>query len=66
MSFRGARRLSLLFTVALLARGAYAQYEVPDEIFFRTLLIRSGNEQATAFKFDQNRWIYLVTTRHFA
>jgi hypothetical protein len=54
----------LLFVVASLS-CAHAQYEVPDEIFQRTLLIRSGKEQATAFKFDQDGTIYLVTTRHF-
>ena len=43
---------------------AHAQYELPDEIFARTLLIRSGNEMATAFKFDHGGRIYLVTTRH--
>jgi hypothetical protein len=54
----------LLFAVASMS-CAYAQYELPDEIFQRTLLIRSGKEQATAFKFDQGGTIYLVTTRHF-
>lgn len=43
---------------------AHAQYELPNEIFARTLLIRSGNEMATAFKFDHGGQIYLVTTRH--
>jgi len=43
---------------------AHAQYELPSEIFARTLLIRSGNEMATAFKFDHGGRIYLVTTRH--
>lgn len=54
----------LLFMFAPL-NCAHAQYEVPDEIFQRTLLIRSGDEQATGFKFDQDGRIYLVTTRHF-
>jgi hypothetical protein len=43
---------------------AHAQYELPDEIFARTLLIRSGSEMATAFKFDHGGRIFLVTTRH--
>jgi hypothetical protein len=58
-------KLSLLLFVLASSTWAHAQYEVPDEIFQRTLLIRSGNEQATALKFDQGGRIYLVTTRHF-
>ncbi len=54
----------LLFVLASLT-CAHAQFEVPSEIFQRTLLIRSGNEQATALKLDQRGRIYLVTTRHF-
>jgi hypothetical protein len=54
----------LLFVVASLS-PAHAQFEVPREIFQRTVLIRNGKEQATAFKFDQDGTIYLVTTRHF-
>lgn len=54
-----------LFTVAPLTL-AHAQYELPDEIFNRTLLIRSGSELSTAFKFDQGGRIYLVTTRRLA
>jgi len=61
----GARgkRLIPLFVCAWLT-CAHAQYELPNEIFARTLLIRSGNEIATAFKFDHGGRIYLVTTRH--
>lgn len=54
----------LLFVLGSLG-CANAQYEVPDEIFQRTLLVRAGKEEATAFKFDQGGTIYLVTTRHF-
>lgn len=53
----------LLFLLASFAR-VEAQYELPDEIFSRTLLVRSGNDMATAFKFDQDGRRYLVTTRH--
>jgi hypothetical protein len=59
---RQTRRSLLLFVLASLTR-AHAQYEVPNEIFQRTLLVRSGNEQATALKFDQGGRVYLVTTR---
>jgi hypothetical protein len=62
---RHAQGLLLLFVLASLTCRAHAQYELPNEIFQRTILIRSGNEQATAFKFDQGGRIYLVTTRHF-
>jgi hypothetical protein len=58
-------RRSLLLLVLASSTWAYAQYEVPSEIFQRTLLIRTGSEQATALKFDQGGKIYLVTTRHF-
>jgi hypothetical protein len=57
------RSLLLLVLASLIA--AHAQQELPNEIFRRTLLIRSGSELATAFKFDQGGRIYLVTTRHF-
>jgi len=60
---RQTKRSLLLFVLASLT-CAYAQYEVPNEIFQRTLLIRSGNEEATALKFDQGGRIYLITTRH--
>ncbi|HEY1676276.1 MAG TPA: hypothetical protein VGG04_01085 [Candidatus Sulfotelmatobacter sp.] len=57
----------LILLVVFAAAGvAHAQYELPDEIFQRTILIRHGSEQATAFKFEQGGRIYLVTTRHFA
>jgi hypothetical protein len=60
---RQARWLLPLF---LLASFIYVegQSELPDEIFSRTLLVRSGNELATAFMFDQGGHMYLVTTRH--
>jgi len=61
---RQTKTLLLVFVLVSLT-SAHAQYEVPDEIFQRTLLIRSGNKQATAFKFDQGGRIYLVTTRYF-
>ena len=56
------KRWLLLFVLASLT-WAHAQYEVPNEIFRRTLLIRSGNEEATALKLDLGGRIYLVTTR---
>jgi hypothetical protein len=58
------KTLLLLFILTALT-SLHAQYEVPDEIFQRTLLIRSGKQEATAFKFDQGGRIYLVTTRYF-
>jgi len=61
---RQNKTLLLMFVLASLT-SAHAQYEVPDEIFQRTLLIRSGKQEATAFKFDQGGRIYLVTTRYF-
>lgn len=63
--FRRQTKRSLLLFVLASSTWACAQYEVPNEIFQRTLLIRSGDEQATALKFDQGGRIYLVTTRHF-
>src|ERR1022692_920859 len=63
--FRPQTKRSLLLFVLASLTWAHAQHEVPNEIFQRTLLIRSGNEQATALKFDQGGRIYLVTTRHF-
>ena len=62
--FRPQTKRSLLLFVLASLTWAHAQHEVPNEIFQRTLLIRSGNEQATALKFDQGGRIYLVTTRH--
>jgi hypothetical protein len=61
--FRRQTQRSLLLFVITASTWAHAQYELPNEIFQRTLLIRSGNEQATAFKLDQGGRIYLVTTR---
>jgi hypothetical protein len=60
------RRARWLLPIFLLASFTYVegQYELPDEIFSRTLLVRSGNELATAFKFDHGGHMYLVTTRH--
>jgi hypothetical protein len=65
MLSRQSAKLLFLFILASIAQ-ARAQYELPDEIFERTLLIRSGDEMATAFKFDQAGRIYLVTTRQIA
>jgi hypothetical protein len=65
MFCRPTKKFLLLCFVAL-STWAQAQYELPDEIFQRTLLIRRGSEEATAFKFDHGGRIYLVTTRHFA
>lgn len=62
MFCRQNMRWLLLFVLASLT-WANAQSEVPEEIFHRTIVIRSGNEQATAFKFNQDGRIYLVTTR---
>lgn len=59
---RPTKRALLLFVLASWT-WAHAQHELPNEIFQRTLLIRSGNEEATALKLDQGRRIYLVTTR---
>jgi hypothetical protein len=64
MLCRQTKTLLLLFILTALT-SLHAQYEVPDEIFQRTLLIRSGKQEATAFKFDQGGRIYLVTTRYF-
>jgi hypothetical protein len=61
---RQTKTLLLVFILTALT-SLHAQYEVPDEIFQRTLLIRSGKQEATAFKFDQAGRIYLVTTRYF-
>lgn len=55
----------LIFFLAVLTH-AYAQYELPDEVFRRTILIRNGDEMATAFKFDQDGRVFLVTTRFVA
>jgi len=63
--FRRRTKWSLLLFVVASLNYVRAQNEVPDEIFQRTILIRSGKEQATAFKFDQGGTIYLITTRHF-
>jgi hypothetical protein len=63
MILRQTGYLLLLFLLASLAR-VNAQSELPDEIFSRTLLIRGGNEMATAFKLDKGGLMYLVTTRH--
>lgn len=64
MLSRQTRWASFGALLLALSAWAHAQYELPDEIFARTLLIRSGNEMATALKFDHGGRIYLVTTRH--
>jgi len=61
--FWGQPKKSLLLFVLASSTWAHAQHEVPNEIFQRILLIRAGNEQATALKLDQGGRIYLVTTR---
>jgi hypothetical protein len=61
--FTGQNQRSLLLFVLTSLTWAHTQYEVPEEIFHRTMVIRGGKEQATAFKFDQGGRIYLVTTR---
>jgi hypothetical protein len=58
---RQTKRSLLLFVLASLTR-THAQSEIPNEVFQRTILIRSSNEQATALKFDQGGRMYLVTT----
>jgi hypothetical protein len=63
MILRQTGYLLLLFLLTSLAL-VNAQSELPDEIFSRTLLIRGGNEMATAFKFYHGGRMYLVTTRH--
>lgn len=59
------RTLRFLLIVSSLTY-AHAQYELPNEIYERTLLIRSGSEMSTAFKFDLDGRVYLVTSRHVA
>jgi hypothetical protein len=63
LMLRRQNKRSLLLFVLASCTWAHAQHEVPNEIFQRTLLIRSGDEQATALKLDQGGRIYLVTTR---
>jgi hypothetical protein len=63
MLSRRNKWLVLAFILAPLI-SSHAQYELPNEIFERTILIRNGKEMSTAFKFDQGGRIYLVTTRH--
>jgi len=60
------RKLLLLLFGLVSLNLARAQYELPDEIFHRTLLMRNGDELSTGFKFDQGNRVYLVTARHFA
>jgi len=57
--------LPFLLFITSVVGSANAQFEVPDEIFQRTVLIRSGNAHATALKLDYAGRIYLVTTRRF-
>jgi hypothetical protein len=65
MMFRRQAEILLLLIVLVPFKTAHAQYELPDEVFRRTIFIRSGNAEATAFRFDQAGRIYLVTTGHF-
>jgi len=67
MLSRWWRGFGFLFLAAFAFGGfAHAQFELPDEIFQRTLLIRYQGHQATGFKFDQEGRVYVVTTRRFA
>jgi hypothetical protein len=59
-------KLILLLLTLVPLNLSHAQYELPEEIFHRTLLIRSGDELSTAFKFDQGNRVYLVSARHLA
>lgn len=61
--FRRRTKRSLLLFILASWTWAQAQHELPNEIFQRVLLIRSGNEQATALRLDRGGRIYLVTTR---
>ena len=58
-------RYVALFCVLTAITQAHGQFELPNETFERTIFIRHGGDEATAFKFDQGGRIYLVTTRHF-
>jgi hypothetical protein len=60
-AFSLALTLSLFFSSQTVAR---AQDAVPMEILSRTLMIRAGNEQATAFEIDYQGKLYLITARH--
>lgn len=60
-----SRSLTLLLFAVVSLTCAHAQFEIPDEMFQRTLAIRSGSQIATAFKFALGDQVYLVTTRHF-
>jgi hypothetical protein len=62
---KSRKLFGFVFLLVSLAQ-ACAQYELPNEIFERTLLIRSDKVMATAFKFDVSGRIYLVTTRRLA
>lgn len=67
ISNRWRLRVSVLSLLILACSTlALAQYELPDEIFHRTLLIRYHEHDATGFKFDHDGHVYIVTTRHFA
>jgi len=68
MSFRDStvRRTAALAVTFWLFLGSaiLAQDAVPGEILQRTILIKAGNEEGTAFAIDYRGKLYLVTARH--
>lgn len=54
----------LCLLCSFLRGTASTQDAVPIEMMNRTLLINNGNQYGTAFKFDHQGRIYLVTARH--
>jgi len=55
---------ALLVVILTSAEPVLAQDAVPTEILARTLFIKWGNEMGTAFTFDYQGRLYLVTARH--
>jgi len=58
------RNAAIAAVLLFLSTPLVAQDAVPVEILQRTLLIKAGNEGATAFAVDYEGKIYLVTARH--
>jgi Trypsin-like peptidase domain len=59
------RKLAVLsFAVASLFSTALAQDAVPTEILQRTLFIKAGTREGTAFVVDYQGKMYIVTARH--
>ncbi|MGB8888513.1 MAG: serine protease [Candidatus Korobacteraceae bacterium] len=60
------RRLALVTFVMLtsLSWNALGQDAVPTEILERTIFIKAGNEEGTAFTVDYQGKMYLLTARH--